>query len=239
MVNEFTEWVKALVLWLQETGILDAWTDMVTDITVESIYAVLVLLISAISSLAVSGIILVALAIATVVIVVAALVFYVLRAVGLSRIAKKMGVKNRFLAWIPYGFSYLLGACAEQSAKRNGKKTWKWGLILLFTTLGMGIGQPVVQLALTVVLSVLPVLSALVTFLVECSSIILLAMMGYCLWCIFKEYMDHVPALILAILGALCGTGVFAVMLFVMGFLKLRPASENEAAAACVAVIDT
>jgi hypothetical protein len=51
--------------------------------------------------------------------------------------------------------------------------------------------------------------------------------------------MDHVPALILAILGALCGTGVFAVMLFVMGFFKLRPASENEAAAACVAVIDT
>lgn len=226
-MNEFTG-AEQIIQWLDQTGLLDALTEMITDITVESVYAVLVLLVSAISSLAIGGIILAAMIISAIVTVVAILVCYVLRGIGLSRIAKKLGVKNRFLAWIPYGNAYLLGACAEQSMNRNGKKTWKWGLILLFTTLGMGIGQPVVQLALSIILSFLPGLSVLVNLVLELSSIILIAMIGHCLWSVCKEFMDNVPAIILAILGALGGKWALAVLLFVVGFCKLRPTKEQQ-----------
>ena len=147
-----------------------------------------------------------------------------LRSVGLFKIAKKLGVKHRFLAWIPYGYAYLLGKCAEASAQRNGKKTWKWGWILLITSLALGIGQPVVQGAITIILSVFPFLSVIIAVLIECSSLILLVMTGYCMWCIYKEFMNHVLAVILAVicpLGGLIGDAV----LFIVGFFKLHPAS--------------
>ena len=237
-MGEFTG-IEPILEWMEETGLLDALSEMITDITVETIYAFFALLFSAIGGLTIGGIILVALAIAAVVLALTLLTVYVLRAIGLSRIAKKLGVKNRFLAWIPYGNAFLLGACAERCTEKNGKKPWKWGLILLFTSLGLGIGQPVVQLALTIILSIIPGLSAVVTLIVECSSLILLAIIGHCLWRVLKEFMDNVPAIILALLGALGGKGVFAVLVFIVGFLKLRPAKEQEEASAPIEMINT
>lgn len=237
-MGEFTG-IEPILEWMEETGLLDALSEMITDITVETIYAFFALLFSAIGGLTIGGIILVALAIAAVVLALTLLTVYVLRAIGLSRIAKKLGVKNRFLAWIPYGNAFLLGACAERCTEKNGKKPWKWGLILLFTSLGLGIGQPVVQLALTIILSIIPGLSAVVTLIVECSSLILLAIIGHCLWRVLKEFMDNVPAIILALLGALGGKGVFAVLVFIVGFLKLRPAKEREEASAPIEMINT
>ena len=219
--------IESIIDWMEETGLLDAITEMITDITVQSIYAVLALLFSAISSLAIGGVILTVIAIAVVVTVLIMILLYVLRGIGLSRIAKKLGVKNRFLAWIPYGNAYLMGVCAEQSMKRNGKKTWKWGLILLFTTLAMGIGQPIIQFLLTNLLSIVPGLSVIVNLILELSSIILLAMVAHCLWSIFKEYVDSIPAVIMAILGAL-GGDLTAVLLFIFGCLKLRPTTTPE-----------
>ena len=228
-MGEFTG-IEPILEWMEENGLLDALTEMLTNVSVESIRTVIVLLFSVISSLTIGGIILVVLAIVAVAIVLSLLVVYVLRAIGLMRIAKKLGVKNRFLAWIPYGNAFLLGACAERCTEKNGKKPWKWGMILLFTSLGLGVGKPVVQLALTIILSIIPGLSAVVNLIVECSSLILLAIIGHCLWRVLKEFMDNVPAIILALLGALGGKGVFAVLVFIVGFLKLRPAKPIEAA---------
>lgn len=218
--------IEWMIDWMEQTGLLDAISDVLVDVSVEALIALITIAITVISSLAIGVFVLAVLAVVAVVLIVTAIVVYVLRGIGLTKIAKKLGVKYRFLAWIPYAHAYLLGACAEQSMKRNGKKTWKWGWILLFSTIGLGIGLPVVQATLYLLLSSSPMLSALVTVLLECSSLILLAVTAHCLWSVCKEFMDNVPAIILAILAPLWE--LVAVLLFITGFLKVRPAAIYE-----------
>ena len=219
--------IESILDWMEQTGLLDAISDVIVDVSVESLIALVTLAITVIGGLAIGAIILAVLAVVAIVLVVIAIVVYVLRGIGLSRIAKKLGVKHRFLAWIPYAHAYLLGACAEQSMKRNGKKTWKWSWILLIATLGLGVGLPVVQASFSLVLSFMPMLSVLVSLLLECSSLILLAVTAHCLWSVCKEFMDNVPAIILAVLAPLLD--LVAVLLFIVGFLKARPAKVREA----------
>ena len=212
----------AVIEWMEQAGLMDALSDMLVDVSVETMYTLLSLAIAAIGNLAIGGIDLAGVIITAVVTAVVTLTLYVLRAIGLMRIAKKLGVGHRYLAWIPYANAYLLGECAEHSIARNGKKPTKWGLILLLTSLGCGIGQPLVQWAAHLLLSFLPGLSTAVALLVECSSIILVVMTGYCLWRVFREFMDHVLAIVFAVVGPLSGDLV-AVLLFIVGFFKLRP----------------
>ncbi len=226
--------IESIIDWMEQTGLLDALTDILVDISVEAIYAFVALAISSIGSLAAGGVILAVLAVVGIVAVISflitvlvAVLIYVLYAIGLSKIAKKLGVKHRFLAWIPYARIYLLGECAEQSRKRNNKKTWKWSLILLLTSLALGIGQPVLQAVIYIILSVLPMLSVVINVLLECSSVILLVMIGYCLWNIYREFMDNAIAIVLAVICSL-GGWIGDVILFIVGFFKLRPASIPE-----------
>ena len=218
--------IEPIIEWMEQTGLLDAITQVITDVSVETLISLIVLAVTAIGSLAAGGVALVVLIVTAIVAVITFIVsviviitLYVLRSIGLFKIAKKLEVKHRFLAWIPYGHAYLLGKCAEASAERNGKKTWKWGWILLITSLALGIGQPIVQGAVSVILSVMPFLSVIISALIECSSIVLLVMTGYCMWCIYKEFMNHVLAVICP-LGGWIGDAV----LCIVGFFKLRPA---------------
>lgn len=226
-MNNFTGF-ETIIEWMEQVGLMDALTDMFVDVSVETIYALVTLAIAAIGSLAIGGIILAAMAIAAIVTAVVMLVLFILRAIGLTKIAKKLGIGHRYLAWIPYANAYLLGECAEYSIKRNGKKPAKWGLILLLTSLGLGIGQPVVQVALHIVLSFIPGLSTFAALLVECSSVILVVMTGYCLWRIFREFMDNVLAIVLAVIGPI-GGDLVAVILFIVSFFKLRPVKAPTA----------
>lgn len=228
-MGEFTG-IEPLLQWMEETGLLDFLADLIASIAGEAVYAFFIALFSSLGGLVISGITLIVTAIVTVITAIALLVGYVLSSIGLSRMAKKLGVSQRFLAWVPYGRAYLLGVCAEQSMLRQEKQTWKWGYILLFTSLGLGIGRPVVQLVLDIILSFIPGLSLLIRLVLSLSTVILSAMFGHCLWSILKEYMERVPAIILALLGALGGKGVFAVLVFIVGFLKLRPAKTMEVA---------
>lgn len=224
--------IEPIIDWLEQTGLLDAITQLIAEVSVESLISLVVLAVSAIASLAVGGIILAAVIIGLIVAAVVALTLYVLRAIGLCKIAKKLGVKNRFLAWIPYGHAFVLGACAEKGAQRNGKKPWKWSWILLGVTLGLGIGMPIVQLAFSILLSVFPMLSVLVTMLLECASLVLLAITAHCLWSTGKEFMNNTLAIVLAIIAPLCD--VVPIYLFIVGFLKLRTAQESDAVAVVI-----
>jgi hypothetical protein len=224
--------IEPIIDWLEQSGLLEAFSQFIADVSVEALISLVVLAVSAITSLAVGGIILVAVIIGLIVAAVVALTLYVLRAIGLCKIAKKLGVKNRFLAWIPYGHAFVLGACAEKGAQRNGKKPWKWSWILLGVTLGLGIGMPIVQLAVSILLSVFPMLSVLVTMLLECASLVLLAITAHCLWSTGKEFMNNTLAIVLAIIAPLCD--VVPIYLFIVGFLKLRTAQESDAVAVVI-----
>lgn len=224
--------IEPILEWMEQSGLLDAISDVIVEVSVESVISLIVLAVSAIASLAVGGIILAAVLIGLIVAAVVTVTLYVLRAIGLCKIAKKLGVKNRFLAWIPYGHAYVLGACAEKSAQRNGKKPWKWSWILLGTTLGLGIGMPIVQLAVSLLLSIFPMLSVLVSMILECASLVLLAMIAHCLWSTCREFMDNTLAIVLAILATLCD--VVPLCLFIVGFLKPRAAQEPDAVAVVI-----
>ena len=156
------------------------------------------------------------------------LTLYVLNGIGLSRIAKKLGVKHCFLAWIPFVNVYLLGACAEQSMKRHGKKAWKWGWILLIATLLIGIGIPVLEWIVLFLLLAIPEVALLICLLLELFTLILLPPVGYCLWCVCKEFVGKVPAIFLALLGTLSGNGI-AILLLIVSFFKLRNVESDDA----------
>ena len=211
--------IEAVVEWLIETGLMDVLSDLITDFSVGAFYALLVTLVGVLTSVVTWGVSLVVL------IVVAIAIVLVWLSVGLMRIAKKLGVKHRWMAWIPFANAYLLGACAEKSQTRNGKKPWKWGLILLFVTLGMSVGQPIVQLAVSIVLSVLPMLSFVINAILECSTLILMVMNGYCLYLIFKEFLGKTGGIVMAVCSAVTVwfEGIF---LFIVACFKVRPAQE-------------
>lgn len=65
----------------------------------------------------------------------AALVFYVLQALALYNIAKRRGLENAWLAWIPVGNDWMLGAVADHyqritKGKNKKKRVWLLGLNL-------------------------------------------------------------------------------------------------------------
>jgi len=70
----------------------------------------------------------------------AAVTVYVLQALALQTMAKRRGMDNTWLAWVPVGSSWLLGAMADDINARQGKKT-SYGIVLLVTTAAcMGAG---------------------------------------------------------------------------------------------------
>lgn len=238
MEQEFTfTGLEPIIDWLIETGLMDIFTDFVSEFSLELILALVTLvvgllgnamtwLVGAVGAAAAAIIAAVVAIVTAVVTFLSMLFFYLIHAIGLMRIAKKLGVKHRWMAWIPFANVYLLGACAEKSQTRNGKKPWKWGLILLFVTLGLTVGQPIVQFVISIVLSVLPMLSFVINAILECSSLILMAMTGYCLYLIFKEFLGKTGAIVMAVCAAVTGwfEGIF---LFIVAFFKLRPAQES------------
>lgn len=58
---------------------------------------------------------------------------YVMQALSLYTMAQKRGIANAWLAWVPVGSSWILGALADDINARQGKKT-NYGLILLVAT---------------------------------------------------------------------------------------------------------
>lgn len=227
MEFEFTfTGIEPIIEWLIETGLMDVLSDLISDFSFNAMYAVLLTLAGLITSAVTWAVVAVVVAVVAVVAFLVWLLFYILHSIGLMRIAKKLGVKHRWMAWIPFANAYLLGACAEQGERRNGKKPWKWGLILLFVTLGLTVGRPVVQLVVSIVLMVLPMLSIVINVILECSSLILMGLTGYCLYLIFKEFLGKTGGIVMAVCAAVMGLleGIF---LFIVAFFKLRPAQES------------
>ena len=229
-----TTLLDSIVEWLIESGLMDVLSDLITNFSVELIVALFTLIVGLLGN-AMTWMVGLIGAVATAIITaivgilaaIAVLVLYIFHSIGLMRLAKKLEVKRSWMAWIPYVKYYLLGACAEKSQMRNGKKPWKWGLILLFVTLGTTIGQPVVQLAVSIVLSVLPMLSVIINLVLESASLILLVVNTYCLYLIFKEFLGKTGGIVMAVCSAVTiwFEGIF---LFAMSFFKLRPAQTPD-----------
>lgn len=222
--------LESVYEWLMRSEIGEEIAEMLCELPEAAAYLLIALAAVAAVALTIFVCFMVLLALVWLVGLILQGVLYVLRAVGLSKIAKKLGVGHRYLAWIPYANAYLLGACAEKSAYRDGKKPWRWSLILLLTTVGLGIGLPLVQAAIAIILTVLSLpisLSVACALVVECASVVLIVMISVCLWRICRQFMDEELAIVLAVLAPFLGD-LIAVLYLVIGCLKVRRARVEE-----------
>ena len=235
----FLEWLIQLLI---DSGLLSALGDeashMISQIFIEIGNWAIAMFWELIKT---STIFLVGVIIALVVavlVVIAIIVLYVLYAIGLMRVAKKLGVKHRWLAWIPYGREFLTGACAEKCIERNGKKPAKWSAILFVGYLATTIGKNIIQIVIMVVLSVLPGLNALLTLAFELLPFIYIGLFAYCVWRIFKEFVSSSSSTIMTIAIVLTDCWLSGLFFFIASCFKLRDlesAEQTEAAEAAEA----
>lgn len=67
---------------------------------------------------------------------IASIAFYVLQSIGFYTMAKRRGIENPWLAWIPVGEAYIMGALADDyNIKARNTKT-KYRHILLYLSIG-------------------------------------------------------------------------------------------------------
>ena len=127
--------VEVIINWLEQSGVLDIMSDTMADFVVKVIQGILEVLIRLFAS---GAVLLVGAIVALVVSVltgVISLVGYVFRSIGLMCIAKKLGVQHRFLAWIPFGWYYLVGDCAEKGIAHQDNSI----IYLILGLVGLGI----------------------------------------------------------------------------------------------------
>ncbi|MDD4796396.1 MAG: hypothetical protein PHO66_01345 [Eubacteriales bacterium] len=57
--------------------------------------------------------------------------FYVVRAMGLYRIAQARGNENAWLAWVPIANGFLLGWVGDDIVEKSGRKSWnmRWWIL--------------------------------------------------------------------------------------------------------------
>ena len=78
---------------------------------------------------------------------------YVLQGIGLSAMSKKAGLENSWLAWLPVGNLYLMGALAEKSNLYYGKKKGSYRVLLPLLCCLLLFSIPVLFLLLAVALT--------------------------------------------------------------------------------------
>ena len=225
---------ERLIQILMDSGLLDALGDTVTDILSKYSENLIMLLWNLFlellrkSTIFLIGVIVIA-ALGLLLLLVL-LISYILRSIGLMRIAKKLGVKRRFLAWVPIGSEYLVGECAEKSIARNGKKSWKWGLILALTFVATTVGMPIVQAVVIVILYFFPAFSAILNLILECASLIYMGLYTYCLFRIYKEFSGTSGGLLFALCSLFLGLieGVFTVIVSCLQLRDVAPAPAED-----------
>jgi len=146
------------------------------------------------------------------------LAIYVVTALGYYRMAKKLGVDNAFLAFIPVASQYLIGQIAEVGASATGKKSWPWRYILLLPYIGLFVLSFVmgVTSALSVVLPIFAVLTLLLALVIMPVTIAVVVFNYMALWYIFKLF-DEGNAVLYLVLSIFFSVAMPIIILILSG----------------------
>ena len=69
------------------------------------------------------------------------LVFWIFRSLGLYKIAKRRGIRNPWLSWIPIGDQWVLGSVSDQYQHLvQGKVTSRRKILLILNAVGLAVG---------------------------------------------------------------------------------------------------
>jgi len=100
---------------------------------------------------------------------------YVMQAISLQTIARRRGIANPWLAWIPYATNWILGAIVRDYDKRNGINR-RWDKILLIMSIALEVFSIVTIVGMYAVFIAIALLSAVFLSSAEILSIILVVL---------------------------------------------------------------
>jgi len=130
------------------------------------------------------------------------LVYYVLYSLSLMKLASAKGVDNAWLAWLPVGNAYVLGATADRLEERRGI-SHKWGKLLVILNLVIGVLFAVAFIALFAFIAYVGIAEASGMFYDE--SILIAPFLG-----IYFTYVGiMVVAMVVRILAVICAYKIF------------------------------
>ena len=153
------------------------------------------------------------------------LTFYVLRSVGLYKMAKKMGHPSPWLAWIPYANTYLMFVLPEKPLRvlainTELKQRSTGFFIWLAITLGSGV--------IASIISMIPFVGALVVSILPLLETVALIFLLYPMYYdLFSLFVEDSQAKVFAIIGMLVAP-VLAIFLLVASSKEPRPVVEIE-----------
>ena len=171
-----------------------------------------------------------------------AIATYIVQALSLMRIAKKLDVPNGWMAFIPFASIYLIGKIAEKSDERAypGREGRKWSKILLGWTIATVAATLVLSVLLTIgvvfaaftlhsektMITVTVVSGVVYTLILMIPAVILSVydyMAYYRIYRVMAGQKNAVWMLLLSIFVGMAGT----VILAVLGFGKNFPRKED------------
>ena len=129
---------------------------------------------------------------------------YVMNSLALHRIAKRRGIQDPWMAWIPYACNWIIGSIADEYDGRNGIKR-KWRVLLLTLSIIASLGIVLVYVGFIVAIVMLTaggmepeVMPLLTMFGCVYGGLILFAMLasaqGFCTAvCYYKIFESTVP----------------------------------------------
>ncbi len=153
---------------------------------------------------------------------------YVINALGIFLLAKKLDVNLSWLAWIPVAQYFTLGKVAEKCDKRRGITPRPWAKIVLFGSIGTIIVY-IVLCVVNIIVSIIPfiglILGFLITALIMLITLVPLVLNNICRWKIYRECYPKIVNVVLFIVGIVFF--VQTIITLIASFCKLQPAKDD------------
>ena len=150
---------------------------------------------------------------------------YVINALGIFRLAKKLNVDLAWLAWIPVAQNFTIGKVAEKCDDRRGIVAKSWGKILLIANLIAMVASAVLSGIANLINLIIPGLGVPFGLLTTVISIAVFVLYCICLWKIFREFFKQPVNVILFIVGIVFN--VQSLITLIASFCKLCPAKDD------------
>lgn len=148
---------------------------------------------------------------------------YVLQALAIMRMSKKLYIERPWLAWIPIAQSYALGRVAERCDERQGKDVKPWAKILLFAHIGYYVVYVVLSGISGLVQLIIPVIGpALLSLLQTALTLAFTVLVYICVWKAFREFYPKTVNIVVFVVTVVLS--VHPITMLIACFLPLQPA---------------
>ncbi len=148
---------------------------------------------------------------------------YVLQALAIMRMSKKLYIERPWLAWIPIAQSYALGRVAERCDERQGKDVKPWAKILLFAHIGYYVIYMVLSGVSGLVQLMIPLVGPVLLSMLQTALTLAFTVFVYiCVWKAFREFYPKTVNIVVFVITAVLSA--HPITMLIASFLPLQPA---------------